>query len=201
MQNLHGPISCSCTATAPLGSQPHAPSVQCHHPSLTPLATTRVSWGKEAGYTQHATATAHRQEQGWGWTVMKSWLKTQIRHPRTGSYKLNLQNFTSALPAHPGPGEQLVSCEHVPRDSLQDTPDWRTPQPQLGSGLLHSFPKARGTHPINPKSGSWAGLGFVDGAVVNTAEQWVEQRHAASSKNKHIHATCSRFCTYCNVCT
>lgn len=40
------------------------PALQCCHPSLTPLATTRVSWGKETGYTRRATATARRQEQG-----------------------------------------------------------------------------------------------------------------------------------------
>lgn len=38
---------------------------------------------------QHAIARAHRQEHGW--TVRKLWLKIQIRHPRTSSYKLNLQ--------------------------------------------------------------------------------------------------------------
>lgn len=106
---------------------------------------------------QHAIATAHRQEQGW--TVMKLWLKIQIRHPRTSSYKTKpAESFTSAPPAHHGQENSLSPVSRWPGTSYRTTQSWRTVQPQLGRGSLHSFPKARGTHAINPKSGSWAGF-------------------------------------------
>lgn len=143
---------CSCTATAPQGWQLLPPAVQWV-PALPPRHHQSKGWGKRQ-VTLSMPQPRGRSRAGHSYEVV---IENPGQTPKDRQLQTKpAESFTSALPAHPGSGEQLVSCEHMARDSLQDTPVWRTPQPQLGS--LHSFPKARVTHPINPKSGSWAGF-------------------------------------------
>lgn len=110
------PYPAAAQPQLPWGPSLMLPAVQCHHPSLTPPATTRVSRGRGTGYTQHATAQpTGRSRAGQLWS--HDW---KLRSDTQGQAK-PAESFTSALPAHLGPGEQLVSCEHVARDRLQDT--------------------------------------------------------------------------------
>lgn len=91
MQNLHPPISCSCTATALKGSQPH---VFC---CAVPPSQHYILYHQESKLRQwdrlspapHSHSPQSGAEQNRVW---KSRLKTQIRNPKTSSYKPNLQN-------------------------------------------------------------------------------------------------------------
>lgn len=89
MQNLNQPIPCICTATAPQGSQA-APSC-CAVPPSQPYSLHHRSKLRQ-GDSLHSACHSHSPGAGAGLDrVMESWLKTQIRHPRTGRCKLNLQ--------------------------------------------------------------------------------------------------------------
>lgn len=90
MQNLHPPISCSCTATDLKGSQPH---VFC---CAVPPSQHYILYHQESKLRQwdrlSPASHSHSPQSGAEHNrVWKSWLKTQIRTPKTSSYKPNLQ--------------------------------------------------------------------------------------------------------------
>lgn len=173
-------------------------AVQPHHPSLIYPLHQHSKMRQWATLSPASWTTA--QPGAELDRVRKSWLKTQMRNLKTSSYKPNsCREFYTRITYTSETWAWRGVCFLWALG--QWPPACRMPKPQLGRGSPHAFPKARCPHHLSPRSVSWAGLGFVQSAMVHIAGQLEEHRNAASSKNIHIRYTCLlHFCTYCYVC-
>lgn len=145
-------------------------------------------------------AARHRPGSGSCSTLsreLRSGATTRSKHKLRKSCR-PVKSFTSAPPA---PSETWARTGVCSLWALgQWRPVWRMSYwLQLGSASLCSFPKAMCPHLLSQKC-FLSGVDFVETAMGHPAEQWEEQRNAASSKNIHISYTSSLlFCTYCSV--